>query len=111
LIEVLHEDVLDEALLLGDLGLERPEHVGLDAEILLRLADALHGDVPEVRRVVGHEREVIRLRRAWLSRGRRRRPRGLRLLAARGDATEGQHNRQHLHHGTAHGLRSHVSSS
>ena len=72
-VEVLDHDVLDEPLLLGDLGLERAEHHRLDAQILLGLANALLGDVPEVRRIVGHEGELQGLGGARL-RGRRGRP-------------------------------------
>ena len=50
------------ALLLGELALERAEHLRLDAEVLLGLLDPLHGDVPEPGGVVGHERELGRAR-------------------------------------------------
>ena len=59
----MHHHVFEIALLLGELALERAEHLRLDAELLLGLLHALHRDVPEVGRVVGHERELGRARR------------------------------------------------
>src|SRR4029079_18478153 len=84
-------------LRLGETPLQRAQDLPLYAQVLLRLLDALLGDVPEARGVVGHKGELVRLRASATGRRRGRSPGTLTRLLAAPESDRGDRGERHEH--------------